>query len=131
MQVFSATFNQMLVLFIFMALGYFLNLKKILPSNTSISLSRLETNVLVPCLVFNTFYKYCTLENISQKWTYIVYGIILTVVSVIIGFCFQNYLQRKITSKRYIHILLQLQILVLWVMLSYLAFSAKRFYLII
>ena len=66
MQVFSATLNQMFVLFTFIALGYFLNAKGILPLNTSIALSRLETNVLVPCLVFNTFYKYCTIENISE-----------------------------------------------------------------
>lgn len=85
MQVFSATLNQMFVLFTFMALGYFLNFKGILPLNTSVALSRLETNVLVPCLVFNTFYKYCTVENISQKWSYIVYGVAITVVSIVIG----------------------------------------------
>ena len=85
MQVFSASFNQMLVLFTFMALGYFLNFKGILPLNTSLALSRLETNVLVPCLVFNTFYKYCTVENISVKWLYIVYGAALTIVSILIA----------------------------------------------
>ena len=85
MQVFSATLNQMFVLFTFMALGYFLNFKGILPLNTSIALSRLETNVLVPCLVFNTFYKYCTIENLSEKWLYIVYGMAVMLVSLIIG----------------------------------------------
>ncbi len=85
MQVFSATFNQMLVLFTFMALGYFLNFKGILPLNTSLALSRLETNVLVPCLVFNTFFKYCTVENISEKWLYIVYGVVITIVSILIA----------------------------------------------
>lgn len=85
MQVFSATLNQMFVLFTFMALGYFLNFKGILPLNTSIALSRLETNVLVPCLVFNTFYKYCTVENLSKKWLYIVYGMAVMLVSLIIG----------------------------------------------
>ena len=103
MQVFSATLNQMLVLFAFMALGYFLNFKGILPLNTSTALSRLETNVLVPCLVFNTFYKYCTVENVSQKWSYIVYGIIITVVSIVIGvflaklFAKDDYLQKIYT----------------------------------
>ena len=103
MQVFSATLNQMMVLFSFMALGYFLNYKGILPLNTSIALSRLETNVLVPCLVFSTFYKYCTLDNLSRKWTYVVFGAIITVVSVIIGillskfFSKDGYLQRIYT----------------------------------
>jgi len=64
MQVFSATLNQMFVLFTFMALGYFLNYKSILPLNSSIAVSRLETNVLVPCLVFNTFYKYLGLNTV-------------------------------------------------------------------
>ncbi len=85
MQVFSSTLNQMLVLFTFMALGYFLNFKGILPLNTSLALSRLETNVLVPCLVFNTFFKYCTVENISEKWLYIVYGTAITIVSILIA----------------------------------------------
>ena len=85
MQVFSATLNQMFVLFSFMTLGYFLNLKGILPLNTSLALSRLETNVLVPCLVFNTFFRYCTVENIKQKWLYIVYGTAVMLVSLVIG----------------------------------------------
>jgi len=75
----------MFVLFTFMALGYFLNYKGILPLNTSIAVSRLETNVLVPCLVFNTFYKYCTIENMKEKWLYIVYGTAIMLVSIVLG----------------------------------------------
>ncbi len=103
MQLFTATVNQMLVLFSFMALGYFLNLKGILPKNTSLSLSRLETNVLVPCLVFNTFYKYCTIKNLSEKWTFLIYGTAIMIVSLIIGivlakiFAKDNYLQKIYT----------------------------------
>lgn len=103
MQVFSATLNQMFVLFIFMALGYFLNYKSILPKNATAVISKLETNVLVPCLVFNTFYKYCTIKNMSEKWVYIVYGIAIMVVSLIIGvflaklFSKDDYLQKIYT----------------------------------
>ncbi len=103
MQLFTATVNQMLVLFSFMALGYFLNYKGILPKNTSLSLSRLETNVLVPCLVFNTFYKYCTIKNLSEKWTFLIYGTAIMLVSLIIGivlakiFAKDNYLQKIYT----------------------------------
>ena len=103
MQVFSATLNQMFVLFIFMALGYFLNYKSILPENTTAVISKLETNILVPCLVFNTFYKYCTIENISQKWLYLVYGTAITILSIVIGvflsklFAKDNYLKKIYT----------------------------------
>lgn len=74
MQVFTATLNQMLVLFIFMALGFFLNKKRLLPLDDSVVLSKLETYAFVPCLVFLVFYKYCTVENFKQKWTYMLYG---------------------------------------------------------
>ena len=60
MQVFSATLNQMLVLFIFMALGFMLNKKGLLPQDGSTVLSKLETYLFVPCLVFSVFFKYCT-----------------------------------------------------------------------
>ena len=85
MQVFSAMLNQMLVLFIFMAVGFFLNKKKLLPQNDSTVLSKLETYIFVPCLVFGTFQKYCTVENFTQKWTYILYGAGIMAASLLIG----------------------------------------------
>ena len=85
MQVFTATLNQMLVLFIFMALGVFLNKKRLLPLDDSVVLSKLETYAFVPCLVFSVFYKYCTVENFKQKWTYMLYGAAVMAVSLPIG----------------------------------------------
>lgn len=85
MQVFTATLNQMLVLLIFMALGFFLNKKRLLPLDDSVVLSKLETYAFVPCLVFSVFYKYCTVENFKQKWTYMLYGAAVMAVSLPIG----------------------------------------------
>lgn len=85
MQVFTATLNQMLVLLIFMALGFFLNKKRLLPLDDSVVLSKLETYAFVPCLVFSVFYKYCTVENFKQKWTYVLYGAAVMAVSLPIG----------------------------------------------
>ena len=75
----------MLVLFIFMALGFFLNKKRLLPLDDSVVLSKLETYAFVPCLVFSVFYKYCTVENFKQKWTYMLYGAAVMAVSLPIG----------------------------------------------
>ncbi len=75
----------MLVLFIFMALGFIFNKKNILPQNASAVLSKLETYLFVPCLVFSVFYKYCTLNNFKEKWIYILYGSAIMAVSLIIG----------------------------------------------
>lgn len=85
MSVLQPTVNQMLVLFLFMALGFFLNKKKILPANAGTVLAKLETNVLVPCLVFNTFNTHCTVENFQNKWTYILYGVAIMAASLVIG----------------------------------------------
>lgn len=85
MNVLQATINQMLVLFLFMALGFFLNKKKILPENTAGVLAKLETNILVPCLVFHTFNTHCTIENFQNKWTYILYGAAIMAASLVIG----------------------------------------------
>ena len=85
MQVFTATLNPMLVLFIFMAWGFFLNKKRLLPLDDSVVLSKLETYAFVPCLVFSVFYKYCTVENFKQKWTYMLYGAAVMAVSLPIG----------------------------------------------
>lgn len=103
MKVFSATMSQMLVLFIFMAVGFFFNKKNLLPKDDSTVLSKLETYIFVPCLVFNTFYKYCTVENFTAKWNYLVYGAIIMAVSLPIGivlarvFAKENYLRKIYT----------------------------------
>ena len=95
---FQTTLNQMLVLFLFMALGFFLNKKKILPENAAGVLSKLETNVFVPCLVFNIFYKYCTVDNFREKWTYILYGAAIMAISLLIGL----FLTRLFTKDAYL-----------------------------
>lgn len=74
MQIFTTTLNQMLVMFTFIALGFILNRKKLLPVNAAGVLSKLETYAFLPCLTFTTFYKYFTYENIKTKWVIIVAG---------------------------------------------------------
>ncbi len=75
----------MLVLFAFIALGFIFNKAKLLPKDASAVLSKLETFLFVPCLVFSTFYKYCTLENFKEKWIYIIYGLAIMVISLVIA----------------------------------------------
>ncbi len=100
MQVFGATINQMLILFLFMAVGFFLNRRKLLPETTSVSLSKLETLLFVPCLTFNTFYKYCTHENFKQKWNYMVYGAAVMLVSLLIGITLAKLFSRRPYSQK-------------------------------
>ena len=98
MQIFTTPLERMLVLFSFIALGFLMNKKKVLPANAAAVLSKLETNVLVPCLVFNTFYKYCTPGNFAEKWTYILYGAVIMALSLVIGV----FLTRLFTKDHYL-----------------------------
>lgn len=103
MKVFTATINQMLILYLFMAVGYFLNKKNLLVKETSNVISKLEAYILVPCLVFSTFAKYSTVENFKAKSSYILYGFGVMAVSWGIGaflariFAKESYLRRIYT----------------------------------
>lgn len=88
MSVFTSTLNQMLLMFLFIVLGFFLKKKSILPQNGNTVMSKLENMVFMPCLVLNTFISRCTVENIVDKWNYILLSIgsllIATVLSLIL-----------------------------------------------
>ncbi len=99
MEVFSATLNQMLVLFLFLALGFFLNRELIIPVTASKVLSKLETFLFVPCLIFSVFYKYCTLENFKAKWSYMLYGLVIMAVSLFIAV----FLAKAFTKEDYLN----------------------------
>ncbi len=103
MQVFLATLYKMIELFLFIAIGFLFTRKKLLPENSAGILSKLETTVFVPCLVFKVFYEYCTVENLKAKWTYILYGFAIMAISLIIGiflaklFAKEDYLRKIYT----------------------------------
>ena len=100
MRVFTATLTQMLVLFIFMALGFILNKKRLLPQDDSIVLSKLETYIFVPCLVFSVFSKYCTVENFTQKWIYMLYGLAIIVISLPIGIIASKFFAKETYTRK-------------------------------
>ncbi len=91
MQVFNITFNQMLVLFGFIAIGVFFNKKNVLPKETSKVLSKLETYLLLPCLNFQTFYKNCTLPNLISTSKLLIYGTVVLLVSFGIALIISRY----------------------------------------
>ncbi len=103
MEIFTATLNQMLILFLFLTLGFILNRELIIPVTSSNVLSKLETNLFVPCLIFSVFYKYCTVDNFKAKWIYMLYGLIIMVVSLTTAiplsriFAKEDYLKRIYT----------------------------------
>ena len=62
MAVFLSTLNQMAVLAIFILAGFVCQRIKLLPETTATVLSRLETYLIMPAYILNTFIANCTLE---------------------------------------------------------------------
>ena len=83
-ETFKIVLNQMMVLFLFIMVGYFLRKKSILPDNADNVISKLEVNVIVPCLSFITFANRCTLDNLIQYSNLLIYGAGVLAAAIII-----------------------------------------------
>lgn len=83
-ETFKIVLNQMMVLFLFILVGYILRKKSIIPNNSDNVISKLEVNVIVPCLSFITFANRCTLDNLIQHSNLLIYGVGVLVASIII-----------------------------------------------
>ncbi len=84
-ETFIPTFNQMLVMLIFIVAGFVLNKMHVLNDDADKVMSRLENNLFVPALIINTFMTKCTVENIKASWKYIAYSAGLLVVAMLIA----------------------------------------------
>jgi len=80
-ETFWVVLNQMLVLFLFMALGYFLCKQKLISEAAGNILSSLEMYVFLPALSFYTFSRTVTTDTLQPKLKYFYYGVALLFVS--------------------------------------------------
>lgn len=85
MEIFNSTLTQMLVLFTFIAVGYFLRKSNLMPDESAGILSKLETYFIVPALIIESFSKNFTLNNISEHYDLIIYSVVLMAVALIIA----------------------------------------------
>lgn len=85
-EIFKATLSPMMVMFLCIIIGLVLNKKKLLPENAATVLSKLENFVLVPCLILNTFIKYCTVTSLKQQYKLIIYSIIAVLIAIALAY---------------------------------------------
>lgn len=86
MQIFANTLEQMLVMFILIALGFMLRKIKAIPDSSATVLSRLETYIFVPALILYAEITNCNVETFAEYWKLLIYGLLLTVVSVLVSY---------------------------------------------
>lgn len=94
MEVFNLTLNQMLMMFFLTLAGFFLRKKNIIPENSHIIMSRLETYVFLPALNLFNMLTMCTVKTFSENSILILYGFVLILIAV-----FGAYLVSKFFSK--------------------------------
>ena len=85
MDVFLLVLQQMLMMFLIIAVGYFLAKKKLIPEKTGTAIAKLETYFFVPCLSFSTQLNRCTPETFRDNGTMILFGLGIGIIAVLIG----------------------------------------------
>ncbi len=91
METFLATLSPMLVMFLYIALGYIANKLKLVPENTATVLSKLENYFFVPALIINTFMKYCTVDSVMKNSNLILYSTAILAVAMTISIFFARF----------------------------------------
>lgn len=82
---FWTMFNQMAGLFALLLLGYLLNWFHLFPEQTEAVLSKLVTLVFLPALMLHTFMEECTVENVREYGSWLLYGGILLCISLLLA----------------------------------------------
>lgn len=87
---FLTIFNQMLRIFMLLALGFLFNKAKLIHKSAETVLSRFSTMLFVPCLVLYTYTMECDLQNLITYSSWILYGGIYIVVGIILAYLLAN-----------------------------------------
>lgn len=84
--VFNLVLNQMLMMFLLMAVGFILKKLNVFPEKADIAISRLETFIFVPALNFYTQLTNCTVENFLNNSRLMFFGLIIVAISIIAAY---------------------------------------------
>ncbi|MGN0477396.1 MAG: AEC family transporter [Ruminococcus sp.] len=88
------TINQILILFGYMAMGFFLCRGKFMPENTPTVISRLLNYILMPATIINIFMDKCTVENFLNKWHIMLYSSVILFGCIVVGLIFGKFFSK-------------------------------------
>ena len=91
LEVFLATLNPLLTLFMCMAIGFILKKAKVVPENTAKVLSNLENWVFLPSLSFTTMAKYCRIELLGGNVVNMLFGAFCVTVCVLVSLALSRF----------------------------------------
>ncbi len=84
-EIFNATLNQMLFMFLLIFIGFILQKLKAVPEDSAKVLSKLESNLLIPALALSTFMHDFTMEAFKTSYVVFIAGLILAIISLAVG----------------------------------------------
>lgn len=102
-EVFSVTLSSMLIIFLYLVIGFMLSKAKLVPENTATVLSKLENYVFVPALVINTFSTQCSVGSFKKYYTIIFYSTIALACAFLISMLLAKHFSKDDTYKRSIY----------------------------
>jgi hypothetical protein len=100
LEIFTSVLFQIAVLFSYILIGFILCRGQLIPRQSAEVFSKLENKIFMPAVVINTFRSNCTIQNISEKWIFIVYSIAVLVFCVIAATVISNFLGKTEYMKK-------------------------------
>lgn len=84
--IFTATLNQMLFLFLLIAIGYILAKLNLVPEKTENTLSKLENYIFLPALILGNFISNFTIDKLNNYKSLIIGSIVVEIFVIAISF---------------------------------------------
>lgn len=86
MEIFYKTLEQMLLMFVLMLTGFILRKKSILPDNSNITMSKMETFIFVPAMNLFIQMSKCTIKTFTENWVLILYGFVTVLCAMALAY---------------------------------------------
>lgn len=86
MEVFSLTLQQMMTMFILMAVGFILRKKNLLPGNAGTAIAKLLTYVVAPALALKAQINNCSIETLTKNIEFPLFGLALTLAAIAVAY---------------------------------------------
>ena len=86
MEIFSLTLSQMLMMFLLILSGFILKKANVLPENSHVTLSKLETYIFLPALNLLNLMENCTIESFKENFVLILYGLLLVIFALLLAY---------------------------------------------
>ena len=97
MEIFTSTINQTLYLFSLILVGFLLGKYKLIPDGSASVLAKLESLILIPAVMIDTFMKDFTVSRLGSSGLLILFCAVILAISIPMAF----FLSRRLTKDKF------------------------------